>query len=232
MKSVLITGAGKRLGRELATKFKSLGWKVFITYNSTTPKNNDYFDNSFQVNLLNSNEIDELFGKIRKEVKHLDLVISNSGVFPKQKSLQNVTEDDWDMAMGVNLKAHFLVAKSYQKFFQSGKIINIASLGGIEIWSQRIPYNVSKAGLIQLTKVLAREMAPNFAVNAISPATILLEDEPIEEILNIEKYIPMKRHVYFSDLFEQVNFLANCTNYITGQNLIIDGGYSLVKSLR
>lgn len=229
MNRILITGGGKRMGAELAQKFHSKGWEVIITYNNTAPQEQNYFKKTFKCNLNSSDEIKNLFIQLKAENLIPDVLLNNAGVFPKKASLQDLDEAIWDDAMDINLKSHYLTSQGFQKIAEQGRIINIASLGGLEIWNQRIPYNVSKAAAIRLTEVLAREMAPNFSVNCICPGTILLGGEPIEPVQNTESKVPMGRHGNIDDMFDLIYFFSTASKYITGQIVNVDGGYSLVK---
>ena len=106
----------------------------------------------------------------------------------------------------------------------------MASLGGTEVWKNRTPYNVSKAGVIQLTKSLARDLAPLVSVNCISPGTIEIKNESPSEPLRISnERIPFLRFGNIDDIFDAVNFFATASQFITGNNLIVDGGYSLSR---
>lgn len=229
MNRILITGGGKRMGAELAQKFHSKGWEVIITYNNTAPQEQNYFKKAFKCNLNSSDEIKNLFIQLKAENLIPDVLLNNAGVFPQKSSLLDLDEAIWDDAMDINLKAHYLTSQGFQLIAEQGRIINIASLGGLEIWNQRIPYNVSKAAAIRLTEVLAREMAPNFSVNCICPGTILLGGEPIEPVQNTETKVPMGRHGNIDDMFDLIYFFSTASKYITGQIVNVDGGYSLVK---
>ncbi len=229
MKRILITGGSKRMGAEIAEKFHSLGWEVIITYNTTIPLKQNYFKKAFKCNLNSSSEINNLFSQLNEENLIPDVLLNNSGVFPKKSSLQDLEEAIWDDTMDINLKAHYLTSQGFQKIAEQGRIINISSLGGLEIWNQRIPYNVSKAAAIRLTEVLAREMAPKFSVNCICPGTIILGDKPIEPVQNTESKVPMGRHGNIDDMFDLIYFFSTASKYITGQIVNVDGGYSLVK---
>lgn len=229
MNRILITGGGKRMGAELAQKFHSKGWEVIITYNNTAPQEQNYFKKAFKCNLNSSDEIKKLFIHLKVENLIPEVLLNNAGVFPKKSSLKDLEEAVWDDTMDINLKAHYLTSQGFQSIAEHGRIINIASLGGLEIWNHRIPYNVSKAAAIRLTEVLAREMAPNFSVNCICPGTILLDGEPIEPVQNTESKVPMGRHGNIDDMFDLIYFFSTASKYITGQIVNVDGGYSLVK---
>ena len=232
---VLITGSGKRLGKGLALKFAEKKWDVAIHYNNSeeSAKNFELKLSKMGIktillkaDLQNFDEIRNMFDQLRENAWIPDVLINNAGVFPTKSSIAELSSNTWDDVMDINLKATFLTSKLFAEISkENSKIINIASIGGIEVWDKRIPYNVSKAGLIKLTEVLARELSPKICVNCISPGTLLIENEPAsEKLISIEK-IPALRYGTIDDIFEAVWFFSNCGNYITGNNLVVDGAY-------
>jgi len=236
MPTVLITGSGRRLGRGLALMFAQKGWDIIIHYNNSEEmakktyeeiKNIGVKTYLVKADVSNSFEVSIAFNAIRSHFTFPDVLINNSGIFPEKTNFSVLQEELWDQVINVNLKGEFLCSQLFAKYAKSGsKIINIASLGGFEVWNGRIPYNVSKAGVLQLTKALSRELAPNIAVNSVSPGTIIIPEEPAEDSSNVEvSKIPMGRYGNISDLFDAVYFFATASNFITGQNLSVDGGY-------
>ncbi|HOV93187.1 MAG TPA: SDR family oxidoreductase [Candidatus Kapabacteria bacterium] len=234
MQTVIITGSAKRLGRGLAIEFAKKGWNIILHYNSsqdeaiaTAEQIRAFGVKVFpiQFDLSNYQAIEEGFEKIKAEFSFPNVLINNAGIFPPLTTLQDITPESWDSIMKVNLNAHLYTSKFFTKYAaDNSRIINIASVGGLEVWKHRIPYNVSKAGVIKLTKVLAKELAPRFSVNSISPGTITFEEDPVND--SAEKY-PMKRFATVQDIFEAIYFFATATNYITGQNICVDGGFTL-----
>jgi pteridine reductase len=111
---------------------------------------------------------------------------------------------------------------------RAGKIINIASLGGLQAWTKHLPYSVSKAGVIMLTRILAKELAPHVQVNAIAPGTIIMEGDegPGRRHVPVSS-IPLKHYGKPSDITDLVVFLATSGSYMTGQILVADGGRSI-----
>ena len=234
MQTVIITGSAKRLGRGLAIEFAKKGWNIILHYNSsqdeaiaTAEQIRAFGVKVFpiQFDLSNYQAIEEGFEKIKAEFSFPNVLINNAGIFPPLTTLQDITPESWDSIMKVNLNAHLYTSKFFTKYAaDNSRIINIASVGGLEVWKHRIPYNVSKAGVIKLTRVLAKELAPRFSVNSISPGTITFEEDPVND--SAEKY-PMKRFATVQDIFEAIYFFATATNYITGQNICVDGGFTL-----
>jgi NAD(P)-dependent dehydrogenase (short-subunit alcohol dehydrogenase family) len=237
MPSVFITGGGKRIGKALALGFAEKGWDVAISYLQSEPsalyvidkiKSFDRKAFAVKVDLRIKSDIEDAFNKLYNEFGIPDVLINNAGVFPDKMTLSDISQEIWEDTLDINLRSTLFTSQQYIKQAKyGGKIINIASLGGLEVWKQRIPYNVSKAGLIQLTKALARELAPNISVNAICPGSINIEDDSSDidkTLLDINK-IPMGRLGNTDDVFDAVYFFATCSQYITAQTITVDGGY-------
>lgn len=238
MSTVLITGSGRRLGRGLAIEFAKSGWNVIVHYNKSSDKametmellkSYDVNSISFQSDVRDINKFREKFHRITCEFGYPDVLINNAAIYPKQHSLQETDSELWNEVIDTNLKSYFEISKIFSKnALSNSKIINIASMGAFRIWKGRIPYNISKAGVLQLTKALAYELAPTIAVNSVSPGSIEIPDEqPDEELALSGARIPMQRFGSVKDVFDAVYFFATCSNYITGQNISVDGGYNL-----
>jgi len=240
MSLVLITGSGRRIGKGLAIEFARKGWDIIIHYNKSEKeaeetekyitKNFGVKIRKFPLDLKQTKAIEKTFENVFKECGIPDVLVNNAGIFPLRSSLDELEEQVWEETIAVNLKAYLFVAKVFSKFAREGaKIINIGSLGGIETWKGRIPYNISKAGVIQLTKSLAKELAPKISVNCVNPGTIFIPYEPnqIDSPLIPPDKIPMQRYGTILDVFDAVYFFATCSNFITGQVINVDGGYHL-----
>jgi pteridine reductase len=235
--TVLITGSGKRLGKELATFFAEKKWNIVLhSYHSF--ENVEKIQNelkkfniktyAIKFNLENIQEIENGFQQINKEFIFPNVLINNAAIYPPKYAVEDISQEIWDNIINLNLRSQFFTSKEFSKYCRpNSRIINIASLGAFFIWKNRLPYNVAKAGLIQLNKALAKELAPKISVNAISPGIIELADEASEQNPNLVDKIPFARYATARDIFDAAYFFATCTNYITGQNLIIDGGLSL-----
>ena len=238
MKTVFITGAARRIGRGIALKFAEKGWNVIVNYNTSKEK---AIETAEEIKKLGA-RFELIYADVRDEKQVArafklaydkmgvpDVLINNAGIYPEKRELTDIDIDFWDNVININLRGELLCAREFTKYAQDGaKIINFASLGAYEIWKQRMPYNVSKAGVIQLTKALARELAPKISVNSVSPGSIFIPDEvsPQDGAIK-EDRIPMKRYGSIDDVFDAVYFFATCSPYITGQNLNIDGGFHL-----
>ncbi|MFA6570429.1 MAG: SDR family NAD(P)-dependent oxidoreductase [Bacteroidota bacterium] len=240
MSTVLITGGAKRLGKHFAIEFAKKNWNVAFTYNSSVKEAEQTKDeiSKFNKNIFcvkcdirNKGEIESAFESVTKNIGCPDVLINNAGVFPPQKKFEEITEEFWDEVFAVNLKGALFASQIFALNAPSGsRIVNIASLGGIEIWKQRTAYNVSKSALIKLTKAMSRELAPKIAINCVCPGFIEMPEDGKgnAKAIPIEK-IPMARYGTAGDVFDAVYFFATASQYITGQTLIVDGGYHNVR---
>jgi NAD(P)-dependent dehydrogenase (short-subunit alcohol dehydrogenase family) len=140
-----------------------------------------------------------------------------------------LTLENWDTSLDLNLRAPFLLAQECaKKMTDGGLIVNITDVGAQKTWSRYPSYTVSKAALESLTKILARALAPKIRVNAIAPGFVLQSDiVPAEEWERLIGRIPLKRPARTEEITSALEFLLK-NEYITGQTIVVDGGYSLV----
>ena len=144
---------------------------------------------------------------------------------PRELELQ-----DWDSALDLNLRAPFLLAQQAAKRMTTGGlIVNITDIGAQKAWSRYPSYTVSKAGLESLTKLLARAFAPNIRVNAIAPGLGACHRMWSRQSngINLSKRLPLKRAATLDEITSTLEFLIK-NEYITGQTIVVDGGYSLI----
>jgi pteridine reductase len=137
--------------------------------------------------------------------------------------------ENWDQSLDLNLRAPFLIAQAAsRKMTEGGLIVNITDVGAQKTWSRYPSYTVSKAALESLTKILARALAPKIRVNAIAPGFVLQSDiVTAEEWQRLINRIPLKRPARAEEIASALEFLLQ-NEYITGQTIIVDGGYSLI----
>jgi NAD(P)-dependent dehydrogenase (short-subunit alcohol dehydrogenase family) len=237
-KTVIITGGARRIGKGLAIQFANSGWNVGIIYNKSAESAKETIQLieqtgvrafAIQADVSDHNDIQNAIVKMVEHFGEVGVLVNNAAIYPESQSLNDLTIDSWEQVMNTNLRSILSASQKFAEFAKNGsRIINIASLGAFKIWKQRIPYNVSKAGVIQLTKALALELAPNLSVNSVSPGTIEIKDEVADAgaLIPMDR-IPMKRYGNVNDVFDAVYFFANCSSFITGQNISIDGGFSL-----
>jgi pteridine reductase len=166
----------------------------------------------------------ERFGRI-------DVLVNNAAIF-FETPFPEVSEEEWDRTLDVNLKGPFLCARAVAPAMLAqgeGKIVNIADIAGMRPWARYLPYSVSKAGVIALTQGLARALAPEVQVNAVAPGTVLLPEEfTPEQRQQALQRVPLGREGGAEDVARTVLFLLEGPDYITGAVIPVDGGRMLV----
>lgn len=239
-KIAVITGAGRGIGRAIALHFADNGAKIVLNYRSSTSQVEELLQtinnaggDAIAVQADISKE-DEAKGLIEAAVKHfgrIDILVNNAGI-TKDNLIMRMSEADFDSVLDINLKGTFFCTKYAATVMlkqRSGKIINISSVVGITGNVGQANYAASKAGVIGMTKAVARELASRgITVNAVAPGFIQtdmsdqLSDKVKEATL---ASIPLKRYGVASEVAATVGFLASeSANYITGQVIQVDGG--------
>ncbi|MDA9925684.1 pteridine reductase [Gammaproteobacteria bacterium] len=239
-KRILITGAAKRIGKEMALSFFNKGWDIVIHYNSSkeeaealADQMNSERNNSamlVQANLDNANEVEMLVEKILSKNGSIDALINNASTF-YPTPIGTFSEENWNALMGSNLKAPLFLIQSFYKELEKNKgfIINVTDINVDRALVNHSIYLAAKSGLQTLTKSLAKELAPNIRVNAIAPGAILEPpntDWTAEQKNNIINAVPMRRMGTEKDIVDAAIYLSEA-EYVTGQILNIDGGKSL-----
>jgi NAD(P)-dependent dehydrogenase (short-subunit alcohol dehydrogenase family) len=234
---VLVTGAAKRLGRAVALHLAEEGADVVIHYRSSRAEAAEAVAQieklgrrsaALQADLASVSEIKRLFIDASKLFGRLDVLVNSAANFLHAK-FESTSEDIWDASLDANLKAPFFCAQAAVPLLkQSGRgvIINFSDVGGLLAWPGYIPHCVSKAGVIMLTRCLAKALAPEIRVNAIAPGTITLSGDPPEMEADFIKRAPLRRSGKPSDVAAAVSFLVH-SDFITGQVLVLDGGRTL-----
>ena len=229
----LVTGAAHRLGKAFALTLARLGYDILLHYHSSTESalqtklKIESLSRSVtlaQADLTNPSQIESLLSNI----EDLDVLVNSAAFMPKGK-VNAHTLENWDTALDLNLRAPFLLAQECaKKMTNGGLIVNISDVGAQKVWSRYPSYTVSKAALESLTKILARALAPKIRVNAISPGFVLQSDivSP-EEWERLIGRIPLKRPARTEEITSALEFLLH-NQYITGQIIVVDGGYSLI----
>ena len=239
-KTIFITGAAKRIGKEIALCFSEMGWNIIIHYNSSKNDaqvladeiNGNNADSAITVqgNLDVKEDVEKVINEVRDAFPTIDLLINNASTF-YPTPIEDISEEHWDKLVGSNLKGPlFLIKGLKDKLKESkGSIINITDTNLSKGVANYSIYSAAKAGLESITKGLARELAPDIKVNAIAPGAMLEPPDVTwteEQKSKVISSIPLNRMGSEKDISEAVKFLAK-SNYITGQIIKVDGGRSL-----
>ena len=185
-----------------------------------------------QADLANPDEIQRFISDLDIILQQADgdlRVLVNSAAFMPHGNVEALSIEDWDASLDLNLRAPFLLARAAaRRMTNGGIIVNISDIGAQMTWSRYPSYTVSKAALESLTKILARAYAPKIRVNAIAPGFVLQSDiVPAEEWNRLIGRVPLQRPARPEEISSALEFLIK-NEYITGQTIVIDGGYSLI----
>jgi NAD(P)-dependent dehydrogenase (short-subunit alcohol dehydrogenase family) len=233
----LVTGAGRRIGRAIALRLAAEGARVAVHYghskaqaDAVVAEIQDAGGEAFsvQAELTHQEDVARLFNEVERRCGGLDILVNNAGRFAPTP-LPEATEDQWDNLLDSNVKAQFFCAQRAAPLLRRsgrGRIVNFASLGGLLAWPKYTAYCVSKAGVIMLTRCLARELAPEVTVNAIAPGTISFPDDAPELAATFIRQAPLRRTGEPQDIVDAVSYLVHAA-FVTGQVLVVDGGRSI-----
>jgi pteridine reductase len=240
----LVTGASDRLGKAFALSLARQGYAILLHYNRSEAKTQSIAREIrniglpaylVQADLTMVDQIDSLFSTLdsiivqsESQGSYLNVLVNSASIMPVGR-LPDVTVNDWDLAINVNLRAPFLCAQAAAKrMTHGGLIVNIADIGAQKVWSLYPSYVVSKAALEAMTRISARAFAPAIRVNAIAPGLILpshvVTSKEWERLVN---RLPLKRAGREEEITSALEFLIQ-NEYITGQTIVADGGYSLI----
>ena len=235
-KVALVTGAGKRLGRAVALRLASEGADVAVHFGKSEAEAADVVAEieklgrravPIQSQLTDVEEIRALVQRVAHEFGRIDIVVNSAANF-LPSSVISTTEEIWDASLDTNVKGPFFLAQAAAPWLRraNGVIVNFADTGGILGWPGYIAHSVSKAGMIMLTKTLAKALAPDVRVNAIAPGTITMPGDPPEWQQEFVKLAPLKKTGAPEDVAEAVSYLVSA-KFITGHVLVLDGGRTL-----
>ena len=235
----LVTGGGKRIGRAIALTLGRAGADVIVNYNQSREGAIDTVREieamgvssvALRADVSRPKQVAAMFRSIDKKFGRLDLLVNNAGVF-FPKTWDELEEKDFDAVLGANLKGPFFCAQAAARMMMregKGNIVNISSLGGLQAWPDYMHYCSSKAGLISLTRTLAKALAPKIRVNSVAPGTIMFSGEKLDErTRKILRSTPLGKAGTADDIAQMVLYLATHSDFITGQVFVVDGGKSI-----
>jgi NAD(P)-dependent dehydrogenase (short-subunit alcohol dehydrogenase family) len=237
-KTVLITGAARRLGRAIAVSLAQAGANVAFTFRSSAKeaeqtlklvKDAGVLGLAIECDLRKDQSAQETVRTVLHHFGQIDLLINNAGVFQTAK-IEDLTAQQWDEVFSVNVRAPFLMSQSCIPSLRKthGRIINLGSLGGEKPWTTHAHYCSSKAALHMLTQVMAKALAPEVAVNCVAPGMIATEDERDPVLVErLAARTPMQKNGTPQDVVSAVMYFATAPHFITGQILTVDGGLGL-----
>ncbi len=238
-KVALVTGGARRLGRELSLALAGAGCDVVVNYSKSALEAQDVVrvivalgrkGIPVQADVGRAADVQRMMEVIQEVCGRLDIVVNNASTFENVPLLE-ITEEGWDRVMAVNLKGPFLVSQAAEPLLRAhrrGLIVNLVDLAGIETWPAYGHHGVSKAGLLHLTRVLARGFAPDIRVNAIAPGTVLPPaDYSPAQVESLRGRTPLQRIGTPADVVKALLYLIEA-DYVTGEIMMVDGGRLLV----
>lgn len=245
-KTALVTGAARRLGRATALALAEAGADVAITFlNSAREARETVVDLSgygiraiaLRCDVTDEPSVRAMTKEAGRELGRIDILVNNAANY-ETAEFEKLTVKQWDAIFASNTRAPFLVSREALKWMRrnrgkgagpiEAKIINMGSLGGLKPWPTHAHYCSSKAALHMLTKVMAKALAPEIAVNAVAPGMIDLGEKAAAAFMRrMSKQTPMQRNGRGDEIASAVLFFATAPQFITGQILAVDGGLGL-----
>jgi pteridine reductase len=230
----LVTGAGRRVGRALAVALGREGMRLAVHYNASADEARETARlvaaaggtaTLFHADLTRADVPARLAADVVRDLGGLDVLVNSAAVM-ERTPLGEVTPEAWDAMFALNLRAPFFLAQAAAPHLTRtrGAIVNIADLAAFETWPAYVPHGISKAGVVYLTRALARALAPAVRVNAIAPGTVLLPESWSEEdAARLRDTTPLRRLGSPEDVSGAALYLLRA-DYVTGETLIVDGG--------
>jgi pteridine reductase len=236
-KVALVTGGAVRVGRAISLALAGEGMRVIVHYNSSSDDANELVDEirrgggeaaAIGADLSRSDEVRRLADEAPGVFGGIDVLVNNASVFPPEP-LEETDEALWDHTLAVNLRAPFFLIRHLAPVLRErrGAVVNLCDLAGIQSWAAYAAHGISKAGLVHLTKVAARSLAPEVRVNGIAPGAVLPpESMGPDELAALERSTPLRRLGSPDDVVRAVLYLLRA-DYVTGEILVVDGGRML-----
>ena len=237
-KTILVTGAAKRLGRAIALAAAENGANVAITYHESAHEARELIEElalhgvealAVRCDVTDEKSVREMVKEVATELGGIDVLVNNAANY-ETVEFDKLTVAQWDAIFASNVRGPFLVSREALPHLRKrrGRIINMGSLGGLRPWATHAHYCSSKAAVHMLTKVMAKALAPEIAVNAVAPGMIDLGEKSAASFMRkMAKETPMQRNGTAAEIAAAVMFFAAAPQFITGQVLAVDGGLGL-----
>src|SRR5450755_239815 len=237
-KTILVTGAAKRLGRAIALAAAENGADVAITYRDSGTAAQVLIGElalhgvdalALRCDVTEEKSVREMVKEVAREFGGIDVLVNNAANY-ETAEFEKITVAQWDAIFGSNTRGPFLVSREALPYLKKrkGHIVNMGSLGGLRPWETHAHYCSSKAAVHMLTKVMAKALAPEIAVNAVAPGMIDLGEKAAAAFMKkMAKQTPMRRNGTDTEIAAAVMFFAIAPQFITGQILAVDGGIGL-----
>jgi len=237
-KSVLVTGAARRLGRASALALAAAGADVAITFlTSAREAQSAVIDMgafgaraiALRCDVTDPKSVANTMREVKKEFGGLEILVNNAALY-ETAEFDDLTIKQWDAMFAANVRGPFLVSQASLKLLRdrNGRIINLGSLGGLRPWATHAHYCSSKAAVHMLTQVMAKALAPRITVNCVAPGMIDLGEKSASSFMKkIAKQTPVQRNGTAEDVAAAVLFFATAPSFVTGQILAVDGGLGL-----
>ena len=237
-KTMLVKGAAKRLGRAIALAAAENGADVAITYRESASQAREVVAELAQrgvealavrCDVTDEKSVREMVKEVARELGGIDVLVNNAANY-EDVEFEKITVAQWDAIFASNTRGPFLVSREALPHLRKrrGRIVIMGSLGGLRPWATHAHYCSSKAAVHMLTKVMAKALAPEIAVNAVAPGVIDLGEKSAAGFMKkMAKQAPMQRNGAAADIAAAVMFFASAPQFITGQVLAVDGGLGL-----
>jgi len=231
----LVTGAGRRLGRELARALAGRGMTLAIHHHASASGAAELMDEvlqaggkaaCFAADLTDADAAAELPRRVAGQLGGLDVLVNSAAVMHRL-SFEHTTPAQYDAILNLNLRSAFFCTQGAAPALRAarGRVVNMADLGGLEPWPGFAAHSISKAGVVMLTRVLARALAPEVTVNAIAPGAVLVPEEyDAEERDRLARTTPLRRLGTPGDAIAALLYLLEGGDFVTGEVLVVDGG--------
>lgn len=232
----LVTGAGHRVGRAIALALAGRGLRVAVHYNSADAEARETVSmieaasgqgaaRCFGADLVDPASPDRLVSQVVEHFGGLDVLVNSAAVM-RRTPFGGVTVSEWDAMMALNLRAPFFLTQAAAPHLRKarGAVVNIADLAALETWPAYVPHGISKAGVIYMTRGLARVLGPEVRVCGVAPGAVLLPDDwSRDSAEHLADTTPLHRLGRPEDVSSTVVFLLE-SDYVTGETIVVDGG--------